>query len=118
MPDTPGGTGSRCQYRVENLRCIFVDGHPGAHVCIGAHRSRVAVRGANGIPETTYLAHPSARQLTSVRGPPVVRAEGVWGEWTEPLIRRLLEEMYDAGVSPPRDWTTNFARLKSSTTRG
>ncbi len=112
------GTGGECQFRDESRRCIFVDGHSGAHVCIGAHSSRVAIRGHGEIPETTYLSrlNPPTGGSDSARSA-LVSGEDIWGEWTEPMLRRLLVELEEAGASPPRDWLTNFHRLKASSDR-
>lgn len=112
MVEDPPNATSECQFRFENSRCIFVDGHPGAHVCIGAHSSHVAIRGPGEIPDATYLAEQHA--LPSDRGEQgIVSAEDVWGEWTGPMVRRLLDELHEAGAASPRDWMVNFHRLRS-----
>ncbi len=114
----PGGDGGSCQFRHENLRCVFVDGHPGAHVCIGPHSSLVAVRGEGDIPEPIYLFRPTPFASGSdPKRSGLVSAEDVRGEWTEAMLERLLEELYEAGISAPRDWHTSFHRLRASSER-
>jgi hypothetical protein len=108
---------SECQFRDESLRCVFVDGHPGAHVCIGAHSSRVAIRGGGEVPEAVYLAVRETGKGPAGRGATPSEAHEVVPGWSLGMVRRLLEELDEAGVEPPRDWMTNFQRLRASTDR-
>jgi hypothetical protein len=107
---------SECQFRVGVGRCVFVDGHPGAHVCVGAHSARVAIRGAGEIPEETYVvAIPEeAERLLRAADPDRAREAAVWAGWSGPMVRRLLSEIREAGVAPPHDWVANFRRLRNS----
>jgi len=115
MPARSSIDGSECQFRYQTARCVFVDGDPGAHVTVGAHSARVFIRGDGEIPEATYLWNfpPGAS-----RTPPKLEerqdasAEDLYGGWTRTMILRLLEEIHEAGVSSPYDWTANFRRLR------
>ena len=109
MPRDPA-TSSLCQFRIETARCIFVDGHPGAHVCVRPHGSNVPIRGDGEIPDETYLW----------RAPPAVPSPGgedVRGLWTDGMIARLLREVHEGGAHSPTDWIANLPRLRGETSR-
>jgi hypothetical protein len=103
MAPDPSGS-SLCQFRVENARCVFEDGHPGAHVCVRPHGSNVPIRGEGEIPDETYLWRPP-------RGAPPA-GEDVRGLWSEGMIMKLLAEIHEAGASSPTDWVANLPRLR------
>ncbi len=117
MPRNRPDRQSQCQFRDEAARCVFVDGHPGAHVCIRPRSSGVRIRGEGEIPDATYLWTPPSEPVrTAARTDAgLVTSEDVWGTWTVPMVRRLLEEMLEAGAAPPRDWPANFPRLRRET---
>ncbi len=108
---------SQCPFGDEAARCGFVDGHTGAHVCICPRSSGVRIRGEGEIPDSAYLWTPSSERVrTAARTDAgLVTSEDVWGTWTVPMVRRLLEEMLEAGAVPPRDWPANFPRLRRET---
>jgi hypothetical protein len=107
--------GSECQFGFQTARCVFVDGHPGAHVCVGAQSARVFIRGPGEIPEATYLwdSDPTPGRTPPRRtgAAPTVSPE-LFGGWSRSMIRRLLDEIHEAGVASPADWTANFRRLR------
>lgn len=111
---------SLCQFRVETARCVFVEGHPGAHVCIRPHGSSVPIRGEGEIPETTYLWRRSpstGAQRTAEPVPISSGGEDVRGLWTEGMVARLLTEIHEAGVYSPADWIANLPRLRAEAGR-
>lgn len=114
MADLVRDPRSQCQFREETSRCVFVDGHPGAHVCIRPRSSGVKIRGEGKVPDPTYLwGPPSERERVAARREAgLVSGEDVWGTWTPEMVRRLLEEILDSGASPPRDWPANLPRLR------
>ncbi|HXW66531.1 MAG TPA: hypothetical protein VEL82_01425 [Thermoplasmata archaeon] len=100
----PAGPASQCEFRSENARCIFRDGHPGVHICIRPHGSMVPIRGEGEIPDPVYVWEPSPGDAGD--------GEDVRGLWTDGMVRRLLSEIREAGVAPPRDWSANLPRLR------
>ena len=115
MPVRSSIDGSECQFRYQTARCVFVDGHPGAHVTVGARSARVFIRGEGEIPEATYLWNfPLGASRTPRVGEEKEGAlpEELYGGWTRAMILRLLEEIHEAGVSSPHDWVANFRRLR------
>ena len=103
----PAHQGPRCQTRQQNARCLFLDGHPGAHLCVPSRGSVVFLTGSGGIPDDEWCSRPPA-------GPNEgdAAAEPGWGEWTGPMLLRLLREVREAGASPPRRWNANLERLR------
>lgn len=103
----------RCQFREETARCVFVDGHPGCHVCVRAGGAEVPIRGEGRVPDVEYLCGPQALNLTPRRIPgsalaPVPQPRS---RWTWSMVRRLVRELHDAHVESPHDWSANIARL-------
>lgn len=100
----------RCEFREQTARCVFVDGHPGCHVCVRTNGEGVPVRGEGDVPEDEYLWH-----LTTPSGVPTAEAlrAQAWGHWTEGMVRFLVHELRVAGVEPPRDWAANRPRLRA-----
>jgi hypothetical protein len=109
----------RCQFRFEAARCVFGDGHPGAHVGIGGHGASVPIRGEGEIPDATYLWHPRATaKAHKGRSPRHHGKTDAGGSvWTEAMILRLLKEIHEAGVYSPHDWIANLRRLRAGTVR-
>ncbi len=98
----------RCQERVARTRCIFKDGHPGLHVCVGSFGSQVAIRGDAPLPEDEWIS-PQPPLLES---PGPSEAGSSEGRWNGYMRGRLLAEIREAGVGAPCDWIANLPRLR------
>jgi len=119
MPPRDAATLGRCQFRCETARCVFVDGHPGAHVGVRGRGSIVPIRGEGEIPDATYLWRPPPTATGRAERPGSRRRapESAGGLWTDAMIRRLLEEIHEAGASSPHDWVANLSRLRAGSRR-
>lgn len=95
----------RCQERVERTRCIFMDGHPGFHVCVGEFGSRVPIRGDGPVPDDEWVAPETAASAPSDGPQEAVR-------WDPAMVHRLLAEIREAGVQTAQDWVANLPRLR------
>ena len=69
----------------------------------------VPIRGEGEIPEEVYLWEPSSLPAGAAAAS---TGEDVRGLWTDGMVRRLLAEIREAGVEPPRDWSANLPRLR------
>ncbi len=105
---------SQCEFREANARCLFVDGHPGYHICVRPHGSNVAIRGSGGVPDATHIWRPSGTSGASSGG----EGEDTRGLWSDPMIDILVAEIAAAGAVAPRDWNANLPRLRAESSRG
>ncbi len=105
---------SQCEFREANARCLFVDGHPGCHICVRPHGSNVAIRGTGGVPDPMHIWRPSGPTRATTGG----MGEDTRGLWSDPMIEMLVAEITAAGAAPPRDWNANLPRLRAESSRG
>ena len=98
----------RCQLRVDRARCIFMDGHPGFHVCVGTYGSRVPIRGTGPLPEEEWIS----AEAPGPADEPSEREVGVEARWDGAMVRRLLIEIREGGVTRAQDWMANLPRLR------
>jgi hypothetical protein len=94
---------------------VFVDGHPGYHVCVRPHGSSVPIRGTGGAPDLVHIWPPEA---PSPRRPPGKESgEDTLGLWDNGMIRALVTEILASGAAPPFDWNANLPRLRAESAR-
>ena len=98
--------GPRCPTREANTRCLFVEGHPGPHVCVASRGSMVFLVGSGALADDEWCCPiPSAAEGGE-------RGDALWGEWTAPMLVRLVRELREAGARAPRRWNANLDRLR------
>lgn len=98
----------RCQVRVDRTRCIFRDGHPGLHVCVGTFGSKVPIRGAGPLPEEEWIS----AEAPGTADEPSEREVGKEARWDRAMVQRLLAEIRESGVTNSQDWMANLPRLR------
>jgi len=114
MPSREPGMAShraQCEFREANARCVFVDGHPGYHVCVRPRGSSVPIRGTGGIPDPVHIWHREAPRTKRRAGKGA--GEDTLGLWDDGMIRALVAEILASGTAPPFDWNANIPRLRA-----
>lgn len=100
--------GPRCPTREATTRCLFVEGHPGPHVCVASRGSTVFLVGSGALADDEWCCPTTGGDAASGE-----RGDALWGEWTGPMLLRLVAELREAGVSAPRRWNANLDRLRA-----